>query len=119
MEAVTGPIMLLKFDRLVASNTEMGLILSTIPAIVYTILNPVIGFKSDRHRGSWGRRIPFILFTLPFLVICLLALAMGDRGGFGLHEHLAGPAQRLAGALDARGTSFRSICWRASCHGFV
>ncbi len=59
MESVTGPIMQLKFKTLDASNTEIGLILGTIPGIVYTVLNPVISFRSDRFRSRWGRRNSF------------------------------------------------------------
>lgn len=88
MESVTGPIMQLKFKALEASNTEIGLILGTIPAILYSILNPVISFKSDRYRGPRGRRIPFILFSLPFLVAGLVGLAYGDRLGLWIYAHL-------------------------------
>ncbi len=87
MEAVTGPIMQLKFKSLNASNTEIGLILGTFPGIVYSILNPIISFRSDRFRSRWGRRIPFIAFSLPFLVIFLVALGLGDRIGLWLHGH--------------------------------
>jgi Na+/melibiose symporter-like transporter len=88
MESVTSPIMTLKFDKLGASNTEMGIILATIPGIVYTTLNPIVSFKSDRHRGRFGRRIPFILFTLPLLVLALVGLAFGEKIGFGLFDWL-------------------------------
>lgn len=81
MEAVTGPIMQLKFQKLDASNTEIGLLLVTIPGIIYTFLNPIISVKSDRFRSRLGRRIPFLLFSLPFLVIFLLSMAFGDRIG--------------------------------------
>jgi len=87
MESVTGPIMLLKFDGLGAPKWQIGLIAATIPTAVYSFLNPVISFKSDRYRSRWGRRIPFILFTLPFLVLALVGLAFGDRLGFWLHGH--------------------------------
>jgi len=95
MEAVTPSIMPLKFKALGASNTTMGLILGTIPSIVYSVLNPVISFKSDRHRSRWGRRIPFILFTLPFLVLFLAFLGFGDQIGFWLHAHVAAISTRL------------------------
>lgn len=88
MESVTGPIMLVKFQKLGAMNWEVALILSTIPTTVYSFFNPIISFKSDRFRSRWGRRIPFILFSMPFLVLGLVGLAFGDRLGFWLHEHL-------------------------------
>ena len=87
MESVTGPIMQLKFSHLGASSIEIGLILGTIPGTVYSLLNPIISFKSDRFRSRWGRRIPFIVFSLPFLVFFLVALAFGDRVGFWLFAH--------------------------------
>jgi Na+/melibiose symporter-like transporter len=43
------------------------------------ILNPIISFKSDRLRSSWGRRIPFILFSAPPLVLSLIGLAFADK----------------------------------------
>ncbi|XHR31102.1 MAG: MFS transporter [Chthoniobacteraceae bacterium] len=90
METVTPSIMPLKFRSLGASNVEIGLILGTIPAVVYSILNPIISFKSDRHRSRLGRRIPFILYSLPFLVFCLVCLGFGDRIGFWIHAHVLG-----------------------------
>ena len=88
MESVTGPIMQLKFKALDASNTEIGLILGTIPGLIYSILNPVISFKSDRYRSRMGRRIPFILFSLPPLVVSLLGLGFCDSFALWIHEHL-------------------------------
>jgi len=88
MEAVTGPIMQLKFQSLDASNTQIGVILGTIPGIVYSILNPIISFKSDRYRGRWGRRIPFILFSMPCVVLGLIGLAFGEKLAFWLHGHV-------------------------------
>ncbi|MBE3123466.1 MAG: MFS transporter [Planctomycetes bacterium] len=88
MESVTGPIMLKKFEGFGAMNWEVALLLSTIPTTVYSIFNPIISFKSDRFRSRWGRRIPFLLFTVPILVVGLIGLAFGDRLAFRLHEVL-------------------------------
>ncbi len=87
MEAVVPSILPLKFERLGASNTAIGLILTTIPMLINSVANPVISFRSDRYRSKWGRRIPFILFTLPFLVICLIGVGFADRVGFWVHSH--------------------------------
>ncbi len=117
MESVTGPIMQLKFKGLETSNTEMGLILGTIPGIIYCTLNPIISFKSDRYRSRWGRRIPFILFSLPFLILLHVALAFGDRLGFWLHAHIGFlekvSANQMAililGVLGVAGTFFNTF----------
>lgn len=96
MEAVTPSIMPLKFKELGASNFQLGLILGTIPSLIYSALNPVISFKSDRYRSRWGRRIPFILFTLPFLVASLIGLAYGDRLGYLLQGKIGILSQHFA-----------------------
>jgi hypothetical protein len=117
MEAVTGPIMQLRFQSLHASNTEVGLIIGTIPGLVYSFLNPIISFRSDRFRSPMGRRIPFILVSLPFLVLGLVGLGYGDRIAFWLHDHLpflrAVPANQFAimvlGALLVGFTFFNTF----------
>ncbi|HWB54282.1 MAG TPA: MFS transporter, partial [Tepidisphaeraceae bacterium] len=88
MENVVPSILPLKLQKLGASNVTIGIILSTTPMLLNMILNPVIGFRSDRYRSRWGRRIPFIFVTLPFLVVCLLGLAFGDQIGAFLREAL-------------------------------
>ena len=75
VETVVPSIVPLKFKELGASNLLMGLVLATIPRLIGSILNPVISFKSDRFRSRWGRRIPFIVVTMPLLVACFLGLA--------------------------------------------
>ena len=78
VETVVPSIIPLKFKHLGASNLLMGLILTSVPRIIGSTLNPIISFKSDRFRSRWGRRIPFILVTMPFLVFCFLGIAFTD-----------------------------------------
>ena len=79
MEAVTPSIMPLKFKALEAPNIVVGLVLTTIPMSMSWVLNPVISFWSDRCRSRWGRRLPFILLSIPFLVVSLIGLAFGEQ----------------------------------------
>jgi len=88
METVVPSILPLKFRALGASNTAIGLILTTIPMIINSVCNPIISFKSDRHRSKWGRRIPFILFTMPVTVFFLLCVGFADRIAIWLHGWL-------------------------------
>ena len=67
METVVPSIVPLRLRELNAPNWIMGLVLVTLPCILNVALNPVISTASDRHRGRWGRRIPFMLFTVPFV----------------------------------------------------
>jgi MFS family permease len=79
METVVPSILPLKFKELGASNLTVGLIMITIPMILNSMINPIVSFKSDRYRSRWGRRIPFIVTTLPFLVLFLLGIGFSDK----------------------------------------
>lgn len=79
MEAVVPSILPLKLKSLGCSNWLMGVILSTIPGILNMTICPYVSFKSDRYRSKWGRRIPFIIWTMPFLCISLFLLGWSDE----------------------------------------
>jgi len=89
METIVPSIMPLRFKALGAPNLIMGLALVSIPAAINLVCNPIISFRSDRYRSRWGRRIPFIFFTAPFLVLCVVGLAFSERIGPWLHAHFA------------------------------
>lgn len=79
MEAVVPSILPLKLKALGCSNWLMGLILSTIPGALSMAVCPYVSFKSDRYRSKWGRRIPFIACTMPFLCISLALLGWSSE----------------------------------------
>lgn len=79
MEAVVPSILPLKLKALGCSNFTMGLILTTVPSALSMIVCPYVSFKSDRYRSKWGRRIPFIACTLPFLCVSLALLGWSDE----------------------------------------
>lgn len=79
--ATQSGIVPLKLKALEAPNWAIGMIMGTIPSVLNTVLNPIVSFKSDRYRSRWGRRIPFIIATMPFLVACLVGVAFGDQIG--------------------------------------
>jgi MFS family permease len=78
MEIVVPSIMPLKFNAIGAPNWSLGLIVTTIPNLMNTVINPFVSFRSDRFRGKWGRRIPFLAGATPFLVIFLVLLGYSD-----------------------------------------
>src|SRR5882724_12206607 len=49
-------LLIKKFE---ASDMEAGLLIGTLPQILALVLTPIVSYRSDRHRGRWGRRIPF------------------------------------------------------------
>lgn len=79
MEAVVPSILPLKLKDLGCSNWMMGMIMSTIPGIFGMTVCPYISFKSDRYRSKWGRRIPFIIWTIPFLCASLVMLGWSEE----------------------------------------
>jgi len=59
-----------------------------MPAALNMGLNPWISYRSDRLRSRWGRRIPFILFSLPFLAASMVLLGWSEEIGYWLHANI-------------------------------
>lgn len=86
MEIVLPNILPLKLKDLGVSNTLMSLIMTTIPGIFDITVGTVVSYKSDRHRGPRGRRIPFIWYTLPFQALSLACIGWSHEIGGFLHR---------------------------------
>ncbi len=97
MEAVVPSILPLKLKDLGSPNWFIGMIMATLPGILNMTICPWVSFKSDRYRSKWGRRIPFIICTLPFLCICLAMLGFSDE--------ITGFLQRHSGLREYAPTS--------------
>ncbi len=63
-----------------------ALIIVSFPNFTNIFLSPVISYISDRHRGRFGRRIPFLMFTTPIIVLGLYILGFTPFLGGWLHE---------------------------------
>jgi len=85
--AMQGMMQLL-LKKFGASNMISGLLIASLPAAIGLIIGPVVGYKSDRLRTRWGRRIPFLLLTTPFIVLSVLGLAFCPQLGAGLQQLL-------------------------------
>lgn len=53
-----------------------ALLISSFPAALALVLSPIISVRSDRHRGKWGRRIPYLLITTPLAVFGMVGLGL-------------------------------------------
>ena len=83
MESVFPSVTPLTLRNLHAPNFVIGLVMTTIPGLLNFVICPWVSFKSDRHRGRWGRRIPFLLFPTPWLSFFLVLIAFApDIGHF-------------------------------------
>ena len=66
-------LMPLNFKALGASGEWIGLVLGSLPSLANFFINPVVSTASDRARTKMGRRIPFMLWSIPFVTgFCLL-----------------------------------------------
>jgi len=78
-------LLLKKFE---ASDMVVGLLIGTLPQAFAMVLCPIVSYKSDRHRGRWGRRIPFLLVPTPVLAVAMAGMAFAPRIGEHLHHAL-------------------------------
>lgn len=81
MENLMPQLLPITLKQLNASNALIGLLAGSIPAAINMILCPIISFKSDRTRSRWGRRLPYILFTAPFVVLFLILTGFSPQIG--------------------------------------
>ena len=81
MEMIFPASMPLQLDRLGVPKEWIGYMMGTAGAVINMTFVPVISFRSDRTRTRWGRRIPYLLFTMPFLCVFLSILGFSDHIG--------------------------------------
>ncbi|WP_338764136.1 MFS transporter [Massilia sp. METH4] len=73
-----------------ASDTATSLLLSTVPALLSMVVVPLVGWHSDRHRGRWGRRRPYLFVAGPAGCAALAGLAYSPALGVALDSALGG-----------------------------
>lgn len=87
-ERSVAPVMMVLLQKFEASALVIGLLLASLPALLSVIISPIVSYKSDRHRGPRGRRIPFLLASTPFAALSLFLMAATPWLGSGLHAWL-------------------------------
>jgi len=85
-QMVVPVILPLQLKELGSANWVIALIMSTLPGIFNTTVCPWVSFKSDSHRGKWGRRMPFIIYTMPFLSASMILIGLSDPLGSWFHS---------------------------------
>ena len=86
MEQLIPTLLPLLLKQNQASNLLIGLLVGSIPAFIDFFLCPIISTASDRTRSRWGRRIPYMIFTCPFVVLFLILTGWSDHIGAFLHN---------------------------------
>lgn len=87
MEGNVDPLVLtFMLKKINASSITITLLLTTIPALLNFILNPIISTYSDRYRSKWGRRKPFLVVATPIIAIMLVLTGYAPQIGKNLHK---------------------------------
>ena len=73
-ERSVWPVVQIMLRKFAASDFLTGLFLLSLPAAVGVLLGPVVGYHSDRHRGRWGRRIPYLAWATPFVGLFMVLI---------------------------------------------
>ena len=77
--AFVPKIIPLRLKDLGCSNTLLVFIMSTLGQVLNMTICPWVSFKSDRYRSQrWGRRFPFIFYTMPMMCTSWLLFAFVD-----------------------------------------
>ena len=108
MEQVPGLVpLLLKAHG--ASNKQLALYLTTLSGVFTIWINPVVSAWSDRHRGPFGRRRPFLLAaTGPCAVLLACIPFAPDALRFMLQWHWAATLFR-PGSVEWAGAAHRRL----------
>jgi MFS family permease len=97
-ERSVSQVVQLLLKRFQASDTLAATLITSLPAGIGIFLGPIISYRSDRHRGRWGRRIPYLMLTTPIAAGAIIVLAFCPAMGRATHEAL-GPRSPGENAL--------------------
>ncbi len=98
-ERSIGPMSSWYLNSLDVPNVVFALLLSSFPVVLGLIVGPVISVKSDRHRGKWGRRIPFLLVTTPMAAFGMLGLAATPYIAKWVHGHFPNESEMVVSVV--------------------
>lgn len=87
-ERSVGPVFQLLLKQHQASDTLVAFLMQVLPPAIALTLGPILAFRSDRHRGQWGRRIPYLLIPTPIAAVSMVGLAACPWMGHWLHDAL-------------------------------
>jgi MFS family permease len=68
-----------------ATNATTALLMITVPSMMAWIAHPIISYKSDRHRGRFGRRRPFLMVGTSIAAAAIIGMAFAPAVARGFH----------------------------------
>ena len=96
-ERTAGPVFTVLVKKFQASDLLLASLTVSLPAAINIVLAPVVSYRSDRHRGRWGRRIPYLIITTPIAALAMVGLAFSPKLGEVTHSTIG------AGHFSANG----------------
>src|SRR4051812_11984006 len=97
MDSGLAPNLLtIQLNKQGASNAKIMFISGTVVQVLQMIMCPIISTWSDRHRGKLGRRMPFMLFSTPFIALFLILLGFSPN----IAQRLHGAFPNLFGVMS-------------------
>lgn len=87
-ERAVFPVAQLMLKQYQATDLLVGILIGSVPSALGMLFGPIIGVWSDRHRGRWGRRIPFLLLPTPFAVLTMAGVAFSPSIGHAIDTAL-------------------------------
>jgi MFS family permease len=106
-ERATQPVMQVMLRQFQASDVLNGFLILSLPSMIGLFLTPIISYHSDRHRGRWGRRIPYLLITAPLTTLAMTGMAFSPWIGAWLNHWLGhGPE-----SLNLTVILVLGVCW--------
>ncbi len=124
-ERAAPPVVQIMLRMFQASDFLTGLFLSSVPAAIGLLIGPIISYYSDRHRGRWGRRIPYLLLTAPVATLSMAGLALGPWLGTRLHAAMGWSPESLnftiilVLGLSWTGFEFTTVAANAVFNGLI
>lgn len=106
-ERSVSTVIQLMFKKFGTSDTLNALFMGSLPSAIGLFLGPVISYRSDRHRGSRGRRIPYLIVTTPVASLAMVGLAFSPMLGQMFHDLLGTHSP----GYDALTIAFLGIFW--------
>lgn len=88
MEQVMPRILPLQLKEFGASNAAIAFLVGSLTGVMNMIITPIVSYSSDRYRSRLGRRIPFLLFPTPLIVLFLIFLGFSQEIGDAAHSML-------------------------------
>lgn len=93
------PAIQLLLKQFHATDLLNGVLIGMLPHLMAMFLSPIISYRSDRHRGRWGRRIPYLLIPTPIAVLSMVGLAFAPSIGRWIHALANQSAISESGAI--------------------